>query len=83
LIRTRSPSPSPDPIASAADALADLGFAVERVDLPWLADQDCTRLSATLFTAEMLPYLRRVTAGREAELHLVVTGRGRAAVPRW
>jgi aspartyl-tRNA(Asn)/glutamyl-tRNA(Gln) amidotransferase subunit A len=59
-------------VESAAVALADLGFDVEQVDLPWLAAQDHTRTSATLFTAEILPYLRDITAGREADLHPVI-----------
>lgn len=59
-------------VAAAATALSGLGFPVEQVGIPWLAEHDCTRISATLFTAEMLPYLRRITAGREAELHPVI-----------
>ena len=59
-------------IASAAAALADLGLHVEQVPFPELAEHDYTGTSATLFTAEMLPYLRRVTAGRETELHPVI-----------
>jgi len=59
-------------VESAAAALADLGFDVDEVDLPWLAGQDHTRTSATLFTAEIVPYLRDLTAGREAELHPVI-----------
>jgi aspartyl-tRNA(Asn)/glutamyl-tRNA(Gln) amidotransferase subunit A len=52
-------------VASAADALTDLGLTVEQVDMPWLAEHDCTLLSATLYTAAMRPYLRGVLAGRE------------------
>ncbi len=59
-------------VASAAAALADLGLDVEQVAIPWLAEQDYTRTSATLFTAEMLPYLRGITAGRESQLHRVI-----------
>ncbi|MEU0877028.1 amidase [Lentzea sp. NPDC005914] len=61
-----------DAVASAAVALSDLGLQVEQVGVPWLAEHDCTRISATLYTAEMLPYLRGITAGREAELHPVI-----------
>ncbi|WP_406632378.1 amidase [Amycolatopsis sp. WGS_07] len=61
-----------DTVAAAATALADLGFPVEQVDLPWLAERDCTQISATLFTAEMLPHLRDITAGRETQLHPVI-----------
>jgi aspartyl-tRNA(Asn)/glutamyl-tRNA(Gln) amidotransferase subunit A len=59
-------------VASAAAKLADLGLHVEQVPFPELAERDYTLTSATLFTAEMLPYLRRVTAGREGELHPVI-----------
>ncbi|WP_158883689.1 amidase [Amycolatopsis anabasis] len=59
-------------VASAATALSDLGLQVEQVGIPWLAEHDCTRISGTLFTAEVLPYLRGITAGREAELHPVI-----------
>jgi aspartyl-tRNA(Asn)/glutamyl-tRNA(Gln) amidotransferase subunit A len=59
-------------VEAAAAALADAGLDVDRVELPWLADHDCTQLSATLFTAEMQPYLRAVVAGRESELHPVI-----------
>ncbi|MEV6446464.1 amidase [Amycolatopsis sp. NPDC051716] len=61
-----------DTVVSAAVALSDLGLQVEQVGVPWLAEHDCTRISATLFTAEMLPYLRGITAGRESELHPVI-----------
>jgi len=59
-------------VASAADGLAGLGLPVQHVFLPWLADHDCTRVSAALFTTEVVPYLRGVTAGRESELHPVI-----------
>ena len=59
-------------VAAAAAALADLGLQVEQVALPELAEHNYTRTSATLFTAELLPYLRRVTAGRERDLHPVM-----------
>lgn len=61
-----------DMVTAAATALSGLGFPVEQVGIPWLAEHDCTRISATLFTAEMLPYLRGITAGRETELHPVI-----------
>jgi aspartyl-tRNA(Asn)/glutamyl-tRNA(Gln) amidotransferase subunit A len=59
-------------VAAAAAALLGLGLDVEQVDIPWLAEHDCTRISATLFTAEMVPYLRAITAGRESQLHPVM-----------
>lgn len=59
-------------VLAAAESLSQLGLEVEQTDLPWLGERDCTQLSSTLFTAEMLPYLREVTTGREAELHPVL-----------
>ncbi|MEV6633786.1 amidase [Actinoplanes sp. NPDC051470] len=58
-------------VTAAAAAAADLGLRVEPAALPWLAQNDCTRLSRILFTAEIVPYLRSITAGRESELHAV------------
>ncbi|MFE7114781.1 amidase [Streptomyces sp. NPDC057654] len=40
--------------------------------LAGLADIDATALSMVLFTAEVVPYFRRVAAGRESELHAVI-----------
>jgi len=59
-------------VASAAEALADLGLDVQQVALPDIAQRDHTATSATLFTAEVVPYLRAQTAGREAELSPVI-----------
>jgi len=59
-------------VAAAAAALADLGLRVEQLPIPWLAEHDCTRTATTLFTAEMLPYLRRITAGRESLVHAAI-----------
>ena len=60
-------------VTAAVEALSGLGFQVEQVDLPWLAERDWTLPAQTLFTAEVLPYLRDLTAGRETELHPVIT----------
>jgi len=59
-------------VADAAEALADLGLDVQQVALPEVAQRDHTATSATLFTAELLPYLRALTAGRVAELSPVI-----------
>lgn len=59
-------------VAAAAQALEDLGLRVEQVGLPELAETDSTATSARLFSAEMLPYLRAVTAGRQEQLHPVL-----------
>ncbi|WP_306319063.1 MULTISPECIES: amidase [unclassified Streptomyces] len=56
-------------VSAAADALRELGCAVEAAPLDGLAALDATELSATLFTAEVVPLFRRVAAGREDELH--------------
>jgi len=45
---------------------------VQQVALPDIAQRDHTATSATLFTAEVVPYLRAQTAGREAELSPVI-----------
>jgi len=60
-------------VAAAAEALADLGLDVQQVALPEVVQRDHTATSSTLFTAELLPYLRGLTAGREAELSPVIT----------
>jgi aspartyl-tRNA(Asn)/glutamyl-tRNA(Gln) amidotransferase subunit A len=37
---------------------------------------DTTALSAVLFTAKVVPFFRRVAAGRESELHPVIQRHG-------
>lgn len=59
-------------VAAAATALTELGHDVRESELPWLAERDCTLLSATLFPAEVRPALRAVTSGREGAVHPVV-----------
>ncbi|CCB77679.1 MULTISPECIES: amidase [Streptomycetaceae] len=59
-------------VTSAAEALRELGCAVEPAPLDALEAVDATELSAVLFTAEVVPYFQRVTAGRESELHRVI-----------
>ncbi len=58
-------------VAAAATALADLGLAVAQ-DTPACLAPDHTSVSQSLFTAEVLPYLRAVTAGREDDLSPVI-----------
>ena len=60
-------------VMAASVALHDLGLHVEQVQIPELAGHDYTQTSATLYSAEMLPYLRRLTSGHEADLHPVIT----------
>ncbi|RSM45755.1 amidase [Amycolatopsis balhimycina DSM 5908] len=59
-------------VQAAADALRTLGCVVEPAPPPGLESLDATALSAVLFTAEIVPYFRQVTAGHEADLHAVV-----------
>ncbi|MFI5523998.1 amidase [Streptomyces platensis] len=60
-------------VTAAAEALTDAGCRVEEVRVPELAACDSTQLSATLFLPEILPYFKEHTAGREDELHAVLT----------
>jgi Asp-tRNA(Asn)/Glu-tRNA(Gln) amidotransferase A subunit family amidase len=59
-------------VAAAADALRELGCVVEPDPLVGLEAVDGTALSAVLFGAEVVPYFRRVAAGRESEVHPVI-----------
>ncbi|MFK0294655.1 amidase [Streptomyces sp. NPDC090442] len=59
-------------VAAAADALRALGCTVEAAAPDGLAEIDAAELSTVLFTAEVVPYFRRVAAGREHELHRVI-----------
>ncbi|MEU6479111.1 amidase [Streptomyces sp. NPDC047017] len=59
-------------VAAAGQALRELGCVVEPAPLTGLEAVDATELSATLFTAEVVPYFRRVAAGREGDLHRVI-----------
>ncbi|MBY8888983.1 amidase [Streptomyces sp. PTM05] len=59
-------------VVAAAEALRELGCTVEPAPLAGLEAVDATELSAVLFTAEVVPYFRRIAAGREDELHRVI-----------
>jgi aspartyl-tRNA(Asn)/glutamyl-tRNA(Gln) amidotransferase subunit A len=59
-------------VTTAAEALRELGCVVEAAPPAGLEAVDATALSAVLFTAEVVPYFRRVAAGRESELHPVI-----------
>jgi aspartyl-tRNA(Asn)/glutamyl-tRNA(Gln) amidotransferase subunit A len=56
-------------VEAAAHALRNLGCVVEPAAPQGLESIDATTLSTVLFTAEVVPLLRAVTAGRESELH--------------
>lgn len=59
-------------VAAAAAQLADLGCEVEQVSLPFLGDP----LSAlmTVVFGEIVPSIKTLAAGREAELHAIGAG---------
>ncbi|MEV5774641.1 amidase [Streptomyces antimycoticus] len=59
-------------VSAAADALREAGCTVEPAPLETLEAVDGTELSAILFAAETGPFLRRVAAGHESELHTVM-----------
>lgn len=59
-------------VAAAADALRDLGCAVEPAAPAGLEDIDATMLSAVLFAGEIVPYFREAANGRESELGTVL-----------
>jgi aspartyl-tRNA(Asn)/glutamyl-tRNA(Gln) amidotransferase subunit A len=59
-------------VAAAAAQLADLGCIVEEVTLPFLGDPFGTL--ATLVYGEIVPSIKALAAGREAELHAVGAG---------
>ncbi|GAA3525985.1 amidase [Amycolatopsis ultiminotia] len=59
-------------VSGAADALRELGCTVEHAPPAGLAEIDATAVSATLFTAEVVPYFRRAAAGHEDDLHPVI-----------
>lgn len=59
-------------IAAAAAQLADLGCDVEQVTLPFLGNPFATL--ATLVYGEIVPSIKALAAGREAELHAVGAG---------
>ncbi|WP_086602440.1 amidase [Streptomyces swartbergensis] len=68
-------------VRSASDALTASGLTVEAVRVPVLEEHNATRLSATLYTAEILPFLRTLTAGHEDVLHPVSRATLRAREP--
>jgi aspartyl-tRNA(Asn)/glutamyl-tRNA(Gln) amidotransferase subunit A len=59
-------------VALAAAQLADLGCEVEEVSLPFLGDP-LAALMTTVF-GEIAPYIKKLAAGRESELHAIGAG---------
>ncbi len=68
-------------VRAAADSLSEAGLTVETVRIPALEEHNATRLSSTLYTAEVLPFLRSLTEGREEDLHGVTRATLRAKEP--
>ena len=60
-------------VGAAAVALESLGCDVQRVQVPLLEQQDFTRVSASLYSARILPELRQAAAGQLDRLHPVMT----------
>ncbi|MFI6935398.1 amidase [Streptomyces sp. NPDC050287] len=68
-------------VRSASDALTTSGLIVEPVRIPVLEEYNATTLSAVLYTAEVLPFLRTLTEGHEGILHRVSHATLRAREP--
>jgi len=58
-------------VLAAADALRGVGCTVEPAPLTELEAIDGVALSAVLYSAEVVPYFKKVAEGREGELHPV------------
>jgi aspartyl-tRNA(Asn)/glutamyl-tRNA(Gln) amidotransferase subunit A len=59
-------------VKAAAGQLSDLGFDVEEVRLPFLGDPLAT-LMTTVY-GEIVPYIKKLAAGRESDLHEIGKG---------
>jgi aspartyl-tRNA(Asn)/glutamyl-tRNA(Gln) amidotransferase subunit A len=59
-------------VASAAARLADLGHEVEQVELPFLGNPLAALM--TLVFGELVPSIKALAAGREADLHAIGAG---------
>ncbi|MFC4464274.1 amidase [Streptomyces xiangluensis] len=68
-------------VRSASDALAASGLIVEPVRIPVLEEYNPTSLSAILYTAEVLPFLRTLTEKHQDTLHRVSHATLRAREP--
>jgi aspartyl-tRNA(Asn)/glutamyl-tRNA(Gln) amidotransferase subunit A len=60
-------------IAAAAMQLKDLGCDVEEITLPFM-ENDWLTPFFTLWYGEMIPFAQKFSAGRESELHAVLSG---------
>jgi aspartyl-tRNA(Asn)/glutamyl-tRNA(Gln) amidotransferase subunit A len=61
-------------IAAAAAQLAELGCAVEQVELPFLKGSDAQAALLTFLYGELVPYVRGLVTGREDELFFSTAG---------
>lgn len=68
-------------VRSASAALAASGLTVEPVRIPVLEEYNATTLSAILYTAEFLPFLRTLTEKHQGALHRVSHATLRAREP--
>ncbi|MEW2396106.1 amidase [Streptomyces sp. NPDC046862] len=68
-------------VSAAAAALTEAGLIVETVRIPVLEEYNATHLSNTLYTAEVLPFLRELTEGQAESLHWVARATLRANEP--
>ena len=59
-------------VAAAAAQLADLGCEVEEVSLPFIGDPLAALM--TVVFGEIVPYIKTLATGREAELHAIGAG---------
>jgi aspartyl-tRNA(Asn)/glutamyl-tRNA(Gln) amidotransferase subunit A len=61
-------------VAAAAAQLSNLGYAVEEVRLPFMEQGDPLAALMTAVYGEIVPTIKALAAGREAELHAVGAG---------
>lgn len=55
-------------VSAAAARLADLGFDVEQVEVPFLKEAEAAATLLTFVYGELIPYFKSLTSGREDEL---------------
>lgn len=68
-------------VRSAATRLLEFGCAVEEVQLPILKKHDWVANHVTLLNGEIIPYIKKIAAGRESQLHPVAAYYAAAEAP--
>ncbi len=68
-------------VAEAAALLVDAGFDVAETELVFMAKRDWLSVFTTLWSAEMIPFVQRISRGRESELHAIGAGLAAATPP--